>query len=161
MHDTNSKLKLHRFYSYSIDFLSPILQLERFVELRAIIDELAKTDASLFVLDEEWETIKLIVKILHKPFRVTELLQKVNYTLSDFYAAWLQLKLYFGNLASKKNELAQCLSKAMNAAKHCHLLENPLLLCSVFLDPRVKGILLKDRGYEDVLDEIMETQLLV
>lgn len=95
--------------------------------------------------EEEWEALRLIVNILQKPFRVTELLQKINYTLSDFYAAWLQLKLYFNNLASKNNDLARCLLRAMNKPQHDRLLQNPLLLCSVFLDPRVKGILLKNR----------------
>lgn len=95
--------------------------------------------------EEEWQALRLIVNILQKPFRVTELLQKVDYTLSDFYAAWLQLKLYFNGLASKNNDLARCLLQAMNKPQHDRLLQNPLLLCSVFLDPRVKGILLKNR----------------
>lgn len=84
------------------------------------------------------------MQILHHPFHVTQLLQKVNYTMSDFYAAFHQLKLLFQALASKI-DLARYILEAMNDKKHDHLLTNPLILCSVFLDPRVKGMLMKSR----------------
>lgn len=106
---------------------------------------MAAKDKSLFVLEADWNQIKIITAVLHQPFLVTQMLQKVNVTLSDFYAAWLQMKIYYKSLTSKGNELAECLLDAMNEEKHDHLIENPLLLCSVFLDPRLKCILLKNR----------------
>lgn len=124
---------------------SLLLQLKRFLELQKIIDKLAVNNESLFVSEEEWNEIKVITAILRQPFLVTQMLQKVNVTLSDFYAAWLQLKIYYKSLALKGNELAQCLLEAMNEEKYDHLIENSLMLCSVFLDPRLKGILLKNR----------------
>lgn len=85
-----------------------------------------------------------IVKILHYPFRMTQLLQNVNYTMSSFYAAWHQLKLMYEKLAPKI-DLARYILAAMNQQKYLRILTNPLILCSVFLDPRVKCLLSKLR----------------
>lgn len=119
-------------------------QLKRALELRPIIDELANADHKLYLSAEEWSKIEEITKILLHPYQVTLLLQKVNYTMSDFFAAWHQLKLLFASLATK-NRLAERLLTSMNDPKHHRLLTNPLILCSVFLDPRTKGIILKSR----------------
>lgn len=94
--------------------------------------------------ETEWEKAAEIVKILHYPFRITQLLQNVNYTMSSFYAAWHQMKLLYEKLAPK-SDLAGRLLAAMNHQKYSRILTNPLILCSVFLDPRVKSMLSKSR----------------
>lgn len=68
--------------------------------------------------------------------------------MSDFYAAWFQLKLLYASLAPKI-DLAKYILAAMNGKKCDRLLTCPLVLCSVFLDPRIKVLLLKshDQSY--------------
>lgn len=120
------------------------LQLKRAVELRPIITELAERDPNLLITENEWRIIRETVNLLHHPYHVTLLLQKINYTMSDFYAAWNQLKLLFTSLAPN-NALAGKLDAQMNKEKIDRLLTNPLILGSVFLDPRVKAMIIQNR----------------
>lgn len=118
-----------------------ILQLKSLLDCRVICDVLAKTNGDLIISDAEWTEIETIVDVLSAPFHVTKLLQKVDFTMSDFYAAWLELKFRLNNFSHK---LAKCLLTCMEGKKHQHLLQNPMMLCSVYLDPRLKADLIKD-----------------
>lgn len=91
--------------------------------------------------DSEWIDVQKIVDVLSHPYQVTQLLQKNDFTLSDFYAAWLELKL---RLQHSNHKLAKCLVECMSALKHNHLLQNPLMHCSIFMDPRIKCDLVRD-----------------
>lgn len=124
------------FYSF--------LQLKRALEIRPIIDELAQSNLKLFLSEEKWKKVEEIANILHHPYHISQQLQKVNYTMSDFYASWHQLKLLFTTLAPKV-DLARYLLREMNNKKHDRLLQNPQIVCSVFLDPRFKSMLTKSR----------------
>lgn len=124
-----------------IFFIFP-LKLKRALELKPVIDELAAGRPELRLTESEWQKIKEIADVLHHPCHVTQLLQNVNYTMSDFYAVWNQLKLLFSTLAPKVN-LAERLLEQMKDKKHDRIVNNPLVLCSVFLDPRFKGLILK------------------
>lgn len=117
-----------------------------------MIDVLAQKDKSLLLTEDEWTHLNEIVKVLRHPYHVTQLLQRVNFTLSDFYAAWLELQFVLQEIFEKDstNKLAESILNATNEDKHEHLIRNPSLLCSVFLDPRVKSALLCDRKQSDV-----------
>lgn len=110
--------------------------------MRAIIDELAGCDPQLLITEAEWQKIEDIANVLYHPCYVTQLLQNANYTMSDFNAAWNQMKLLFSTLAPKVNLARRLLAQMLNK-KHDRIINNPLVLCSVFLDPRFKGLILK------------------
>lgn len=135
-----------------------ILQLKRLLELKEFVSELAENDINLFLSEAEWKLLKKIVSILRHPYNVTVLLQRVNLTLSDFYAAWLELKLMLQQIVETDTDLAYCILNAMNHKKHDHLLRNPLMQCNVYLDPRVKNDLLRNRE-QSVMAKVYLTKL--
>lgn len=108
---------------------------------------LAQEEPKLILSEDEWKRLKAIVKILRHPYNVTQLLQQTNFTLSDFYAAWLELKFTLRNICelNSNEDLAQCILDAMDEKKNEQLIRNPSLRCSVFLDPRLKNLLVCDR----------------
>lgn len=124
------------------------LQLKSLLDCRAICQlgefkQLTKNRKKKLHLlsDSEWIDVQELVDVLTHPYQVTQLLQKNDFTLSDFYAAWLELKL---RLQHSNHKLAKCLCDSMGALKHGHLLENPLMHCSIFMDPRIKCDLVRD-----------------
>lgn len=112
------------------------------MELKSVTNELAVSDPLLRLTEAEWKKIEEIANVLHHPCHVTQLLQNVNYTMSDFNAAWNQMKLLFTTLAPTVN-LAKRLLEQMLNKKHDRIINNPLVLCSVFLDPRFKRLISK------------------
>lgn len=117
------------------------MQLESLLDCRSICDDLAKKYPELILSDADWKEIESMVEILRVPFQVTNLLEKVGFTMSDFYAAWLEMKF---RLKSFSHKLAKCLVESMDSKKQEHLLQNPLMLCSVYLNPRLKADLIRD-----------------
>lgn len=79
--------------------------------------------------------------VLHVPYLTTVLLQKQDFTLSDFYGCLqiveLNLKRLIGRSQPKVTNLAERLLQCVNNRKS-KLIDTPLMLCAVFLDPRYK-----------------------
>lgn len=90
------------------------------------------------ILESEWNDIKIVVQILKLPYQATIEMQKIKYTLSDFYATWLNLTM---NLDKKKEfQLAADIKTGMKKREK-GLIDTPSVLSSVFLDPRYRIIL--------------------
>lgn len=84
----------------------------------------------------DWETIAHIVDVLAIPHEITVKLQRVNYTLSDFYGQYLVMENDIESKISENNsDLARNIFNELNFYKG-RLLVNPMLICSIFLDPR-------------------------
>lgn len=125
------------------------------IELKAFIDELSerekkekeeKREDCLLLTENEWNRLRAIVNVLRHPYDVTILLQRVNLSPSDFYAAWLEMQFILeGIVETTGDELAKAIIDAMGMQKHEHLLKNPLIKASVFLDPRVKNFLSEEQ----------------
>lgn len=99
-----------------------------------MVIELAKTDARFKLEEQFWKDVDAILQVLASPYFATKRMQKVQYTLSDFYGTWLRMRL---ELEQMTDEFAKLLLKAME--KRSESLSNvPALLCAVFLDPRFK-----------------------
>lgn len=120
--------------------------MKRLLEIKELIAVVTQNDEELLLTANEWRQLKQIVHVLRHPYHVTQLLQRSNLTLSDFYAAWLELKFVLQEIhdSDSSNKLAANILNAMNADKDEHLIRNPLMQCSIFLDPRVKNDLLRN-----------------
>lgn len=120
--------------------------MKRLLEIKELTAVVTQNDEELLLTENEWKRLEQIVHVLRHPYHVTQLLQRSNLTLSDFYAAWLELKFVLQEIhdTDSTNKLAANILNAMNADKHEHLIRNPLMQCSIFLDPRVKNDLLRN-----------------
>lgn len=99
----------------------------------------------------EWENVKQIVDILSSFEKYTLKLQLVQCTLSDFYGFWISIDV---KLRQKNHSLALSLLDQMNNRKEM-LLNNPVLIASVYLDPRYQRAL--DNGQKSTAITFLKT----
>lgn len=82
--------------------------------------------------------------VLHVPYLTTVVLQKNDFTLSDFYGCFQIIELRLNKIIEspqpKTTNLAQLLLQCVNKRKS-KLIETPLMICAVYLDPRYKCII--------------------
>lgn len=117
-------------------------QLERLLLLKNILDEL-RGDSILgnFLLSvDEWKLVSAICSILEPFNRYTKLLQSATCTLSDFYGYYTALNL---KLEKNDHEFALLLLAELQKFQST-LMENPLLVSAVYMDPRFQRGLSKD-----------------
>lgn len=88
--------------------------------------------------DKFWAEIEEIVYCLQPGFDLTKKMQEVGYGLSDFYIGWLCVKRSLSRIVKDKPRfnLAANLIDRMDL-RTPSLFQSPLLLCSVYLDPRI------------------------
>lgn len=92
------------------------------------------------ITDEEWMAYEEVRSILKFPYEATVQMQAVQYTLSDFYAVWVDLKIKLAAL--KGNELADDIVKGMEKKENDRqILTSPPILSCVFLDARYRDLL--------------------
>lgn len=89
--------------------------------------------------DVIWKQLEDFLDVL-RPVKVFTLkLQRVDFTASDFYMEWLEVKLF---LQKKNHELAYCIVRNMNGRERA-VFSNRAYLCCLFLDARW-NVLLQD-----------------
>lgn len=93
------------------------------------------------LLLKKWHFLEELKAILHLPYLSTVMLQRKDFTLSDFYGLFQVMNMKLNKIISEPNskskKLAADLQKCLNERKK-PLLENPLMRCAIFLDPRYK-----------------------
>lgn len=96
---------------------------------------------------QKWKTLKELTLVLEIPYNGTIALQSPCITLSDVFGIWTRMRLHLEACASKRSyktklsqNLVECLKERYGA-----IFSNPQMECSLFLDPRFRGIILKDR----------------
>lgn len=94
----------------------------------------------------DYDKIVHIHRVLKPLHQATILLQRTDFTMSDFYATWSQLEHLLEKLVKKYQDgkLATSLLKCMAKRKE-QLIENPAMLCALALDPRFCGDLTGER----------------
>lgn len=106
-----------------------------------MIEHFSRTDKSCDLLLRKWNALVEMQKVLHIPYLTTVLLQKNDFNLSDFYGCFqiimLKLERMVQSSQRKLTNLAQRLLETMNFRK-TKLIDTPLMICAVFLDPRYK-----------------------
>lgn len=116
-----------------------------FLKMKNVVIELAnnKEFGYKFEVNETfWVQVEEIVSALQHTFNLTIEMQKVGYGLSDFYIGWLRAKKNLQRIVkSDPNfDLAAKLIDNMNK-RAPSLFTSPLLLCAVYLDPRINFML--------------------
>lgn len=104
-----------------------------------VCSELGKKDCRFRFDETFWINLEIIVKTLEFPYAATKEMQKVNYTLSDFYASWLRMKLSLEEIKhdSPQFNLAHNLLDCMKE-RRAQLFDNPAMLCALYLDSRFR-----------------------
>lgn len=120
-------------------FFHIITQLQRLLELRAFFERKTghKSIRDLSLNDAEWLQLIEIVKVLEPFNKYTIKLQNGNCTLSDFFGYWTVLTL---KLKNPDTPLKVYLLAHMKKYEQ-DLLENPLVIASIYMDPRYQRIL--------------------
>lgn len=97
-----------------------------------------------FVL-KNWSKLEETEKVLKLFYVITIRLQKIEYTLSDFYGDVIlsELKLKKWIECAMSTNLSSKLLESINNRK-ADLIENKAMICAVFLDPRFKCNLTSD-----------------
>lgn len=106
-----------------------------------VIEHFAESEKSCELLLKKWNVINELKSILHIPYTATVVLQNNAFTMSDFYGCLkiidLKLNQIVQSSSIKFTTFAQKLQSCVNNRME-KLVENPLMLCSLFLDPRFK-----------------------
>jgi len=69
-------------------------------------------------------------------FVATKKFQSEQLYMGDFYKIWLELKLAVTAMGASSKVLVDCLQKREEI-----LLENNIVICAVYLDPRIRRVL--------------------
>lgn len=106
-------------------------------------EKIEKTKKMKNVLTEfEWKVIEELVEIMHPAYELMKKMQTAAFTLSDFFVTWTLIKFAMRRYEEKPNLLTN-LSTEMQKKMLSYeprLLMNPLLICCVYLDPRVSSV---------------------
>lgn len=97
-------------------------------------------------LMDNWDEITEILSILKIPYDVTIASQNAAYTLSDFFLSWLRMKIKLDNIIKKgesKTDFVEHFREFLDQREKI-LLDHPLMLCAIYLDPRVRFALKND-----------------
>lgn len=89
------------------------------------------------LLYKKWHIVKETQRTLKPLYQATIVMQKSDFTMSDFYASWEQVEEKLNKYVRKDQgaQFALLLLQSMAKRKHS-LLDNPAMLCALALDPR-------------------------
>lgn len=118
------------------------------MECEEVIKHFMDTKIAFKAICQKLPVIREATKLLHIPFVVTQLLQRPDCTLSDFYGACIEMKerLKIATQKQNKTDLAQCLLHEFENRRH-HMINNEAMLSAVYLDRRF-AVDLSDRETE-------------
>lgn len=85
-----------------------------------------------------WEKLDEIENVLKVPYTATVDSQAIGYGLADFYISWLRIQKGLARLIdqSKYTNIAEKLTNRLRE-REPSLFDTPLMLCAVYLDPRI------------------------
>lgn len=100
----------------------------------------------------EWMVVEEIVEIMHPAYVLMKKMQSKTFTLSDFFSTWTLIKISMKEYEKKPNMVTNLTDEMFkNMLKfEPQIFLNPLLLCAVYMDPRVSRVLSQtnDQGIE-------------
>lgn len=95
---------------------------------------------------QKWSVLSEMMACLKPVYQATVVMQQQDFKLSDFYASWIYMDVKLRKCIKKHNttSLAENLLKMLDKRKP-QLLDNPVLISSLALDPRFSSELDEDR----------------
>lgn len=119
------------------------------LQCKTAVEYLANTakDRNCALMLKRWHILKEFVTVLRVSYKATVALQNPSLTLSDTFGIWLKVIIFLESAELKricKTNFAKCLLDAMNQRKQI-IFENPAMLCAIFLDPRYRSEIIRDR----------------
>lgn len=111
------------------------------MKIKHVVNQLADCDEFGYKFDVNevfWAQVEEIVSTLQPVYQLTNDMQKVGYGLADMYIGWLLVKKSLNRIvngAANFNLAAKLIEKMDQRAPS--LFKTPLLLCAVYLDPRI------------------------
>lgn len=118
------------------------------IQCKSVIEyfaDIKKNDICKLVL-KRWNVLRELVAVLQIPFKATIALQNRTLTLSDTFGIWLKMQIFLEGPELKricKTNFTLCLLQALDNRKQT-IMENPAMLCALFLDPRYRNVILRD-----------------
>lgn len=112
--------------------LSKLQQFEEFCERRL--------KSAMKLTSSEWGDLKRHVNTLEPAYLATEKLQSTQLFMGDFYILWMELKLTVSAANTTESQaLSQCISVREESLLGCDA-----IICSIYLDPRIRRVLLQN-----------------
>lgn len=124
--------------------------------MKNLVTELAKCKefGRKFIVDEDfWNDIQEIISVLKPAYIFTKEMQRPGYGLADFYIGWIRVTINLTRIRNNepKFDLASILLENMKE-RALHVLHSPLMLCAVYLDPRIMFKLSDDQKAKAATD---------
>lgn len=109
--------------------------------MKEVVIKLAQCDEFGYKFETNepfWSRVQEIVDVLTSAYNLTIDMQRVGYGLSDMYIGWLRVKLNLNRILKNAQtfDLATKLIEKMDR-RAPSLFKSPLMLCSIYLDPRI------------------------
>lgn len=118
---------------------STYYMLERFVELKEFYQNVISfLPSNCHLNDADWAALDGVISVLKLFERLTKKLQAVEFTVSDFYAAWVELLIEMENL--RGIELVDNILQQMETRER-DFLRNDVVYSCVYLDARYQILL--------------------
>lgn len=119
---------------------------------KVAIEYFAQKGDKLFELIlKKWKTLKEMIVVLQIANNATIALQNPRLTLSDAFGIWMKMKIHLDACAVQtmfKTKLAKYLSESLEERQNA-IFKVPQMELSLFLDPRYRSYILKDRDAVD------------
>lgn len=132
------------------------LQCRGFLKIKHVVNQLADCNEFGYKFDVDnvfWEQMEEIVSTLQPVYNLTIDMQRVGYGLADMFIGWLRVKKSLNRIANGESQfnLAAKLIEKMDQ-RASSLLKTPLLLCAVYLDPRIMLALTDEQKTDAAMD---------
>lgn len=124
-------------------------QINDVLKCEHVIRHFAKKERMCELLLKKWPVLKEMERVLKVPYLTTLMLQKAEFTLSDFFGCLkvitMQLDKIIAEPGRKYTQLAEKLLHALSKRK-TKLVDHPLMICALYLDPRYKCEVVNDQN---------------
>lgn len=121
-------LDVHTRWNSTYNMLQKLIPFKQFLKDQCITPCLS---------DDDWKILEDLVKHLKPIYDTTLKFQSEQLYLGDFFITWITLKLTIESF--KNTTILKFLKKREEA-----LLNNPTVLAAIFLDPRIRRIIIKN-----------------
>nr|XP_039273925.1 uncharacterized protein LOC120347876 [Styela clava] len=118
---------------------STYLMIQRLLEIKNSLIDMANPDITL--TDLQWRQTHQLEELLREPYLVTKRLQAQDLTPGSFYKEWKNL-IY--KLSQSSSIIADAIKASMLRRAKC-LLDNPVLLAAIYVDPMYRVTLSEEQ----------------